>query len=48
MQPAIDDIAFQATPEPSIITLLASGFVAFGGFHFFRRRRAASEAGLAR
>jgi hypothetical protein len=42
MQLAIDDIAFQATPEPSTITLLASGFLAAGGFYFVRRRRTAS------
>jgi hypothetical protein len=28
-----------STPEPASITLLVSGFFAFGGFHFVRRRR---------
>jgi hypothetical protein len=29
----------QSTPEPTTITLLASGFLAFGGFGLVRRRR---------
>ena len=32
------------TPEPTCVTLLASGFFAAGGFHFFRRRRKSSPA----
>lgn len=33
-----------STPEPAFITLLASGFLAAGGFHFVRRRRTAFVA----
>ena len=36
-----------ATPEPASITLLVSGFLAAGGFHFVRRSRKASAASLA-
>jgi hypothetical protein len=28
-----------STPEPASVTLLISGFLAAGGFHFVRRRR---------
>jgi hypothetical protein len=31
-----------STPEPATVTLLASGFLAAGGFHFVRRRRNAA------
>jgi hypothetical protein len=36
-----------ATPEPASITLLVSGFLPAGGFHFVRRSRKASAASLA-
>jgi hypothetical protein len=32
------------TPEPASLTLLAAGCAAFGGFHFVRRRRRATES----
>ncbi len=31
------------TPEPATFTLLATGFLTFGGYGLFRRRRAATE-----
>jgi hypothetical protein len=42
--PILDNVDVEvanATPEPSSIALLASGFVAFGGFYFVRRRNTA-------
>ncbi len=32
-----------STPEPATFTLLATGFLAFGGYGLFRRRRGATE-----
>jgi hypothetical protein len=38
------DLTAVSAPEPASITLLASGILAAGGFHFVRRRRKASES----
>jgi hypothetical protein len=38
------EVSAQQVPEPATITLLTSGFFAFGGFGLVRRRRGASES----
>lgn len=38
--------ALEPTPEPAALTLLGTGFLAFGGFRFSRRRRTVADTSL--
>jgi hypothetical protein len=42
-----DNLVNSATPEPVSLTLLGTGFLAFGAFHIVGRRRRASGANIA-